>query len=309
MTIEQSRTCPLCGAKATGVDFPYATRFNDVRFNYLRCGNCSSVFVDPVPDLETFARMYAKSDYHDCYYEGKDGGRYTESARLLKQYLPAGALVLDYGCGIGAFLKALGAEGFVPFGVEFDQDAARFAGENARCSTLSVDEFRARSEGLKFDAIHLGDVLEHLPDPAGTLRELLSQLRPGGVLFVEGPLEINPSPVFWAARLFGAIKLMARPAFIAGHPPTHLFRTGAKQQLAFFTRVDTSLSLQHWHIYETGWPYASGGKIKRAIAGLAIRLGGKRLFGSTFGNRFCGLFTHQQSLVGVPKMESLRSPT
>lgn len=290
MTLKQSRHCPLCSAKANGVSFPYSTRFNDVLFKYLRCGDCNSVFVDPIPDLQTFVHMYAKTDYHDCHYEGKEGGAYTESARRLKQFLPAGSLVLDYGCGTGAFLKALDAEGFVPFGVEFDKDAALFAGKNAGCSTLTVDEFEARSERLKFDAIHLGDVLEHLPAPASTLRELLSRLKSGGVLFVEGPIEINPSPVYWTAKIFGAIKRLVRPYFVGSHKPTHLYYTGAKQQMAFFFRASPSLHLQHWQIYETGWPYASGGFIKRVIASFAHWLGGKQLFGSTFGNRFCGIF-------------------
>lgn len=44
----------------------------------------------------------------------------------------------------------------------------------------------------RFDAIHLGDVLEHLPHPASLLRELEPL---GGVFFIEGPLENNPSLV------------------------------------------------------------------------------------------------------------------
>lgn len=260
----------------------------------MRCATCTSVFVDPVPDNATFARMYAKAEYHDCHYVGKDGGEYAASAQLLRQYLSAGASVLDYGCGVGAFLKALGNAGFVPYGVEFDRDAADFAGQNAGCVAMSVDDFLARPDKPVFDAIHFGDVLEHLPDPAGTLKELLGNLKPRGVLFVEGPLEINPSPVYWAAHLFGAIKRMVRPRFVAGHPPTHLFRTNAKQQIAFFSRVEPSLDLRHWQVYETGWPYASGGAVKRIIAGLAIRLSGKQIVGSAFGNRFRGVFTYQE---------------
>lgn len=284
--LNKTRNCPLCGASAAGVTFPYSTRFNNVRFSYLKCGGCASVFVDPVPDHETFARMYAKADYHDCYYAGKESGAYTESAQLLKQYLPAGATVLDYGCGVGAFLKALGAEGFVPFGVEFDQDAAHCAGQNAGCSTLSVDDFLAQPDKPKFDAIHLGDVLEHLPDPAGTLKELLGFLKPSGLLFAEGPLEINPCPVYWAARFFGAVKRIVWPKFTASHAPTHLFRTGSKQQLAFFSCVEPRLNLKYWRVYETGWPYGSGRLIKRSIAALAVLMGGRHFADATFGNRF-----------------------
>jgi hypothetical protein len=43
-------------------------------------------------------------------------------------------------------------------------------------------------------------------------------------------------------------------------------------------------------VHETGWPYANGGALKRAIAGAAASLGGRKIFGVTFGNRFCGLF-------------------
>lgn len=243
--------------------------------------------------------MYAKAEYHDCHYEGKDGREYAASAQLLTQYLATDALVLDYGCGIGAFLKALGNAGFVPYGVEFDRNAAKFAGQNTGCVAMSVDDFLSQPDKPVFDAIHFGDVLEHLPDPAGTLKELLGYLKPGGVLFVEGPLEINPSPVYWAARLFGAIKHMVRPNFVASHPPTHLFRTNAKQQIAFFSRNEPGLDLRHWQIYETGWPYASGGAVKRLIAGLAIRLSGKKIIGSTFGNRFRGVFTYQKPSIAA----------
>jgi glycosyltransferase involved in cell wall biosynthesis/SAM-dependent methyltransferase len=286
------RECPICKCRIekARIVFPFATKFNSVSFTYLKCNRCASDFVDPVPDGSTFTKMYAKAGYHDCFYERADGGEYTASAQLLKQYLPAGASVLDYGCGIGGFLQALSASGFVPFGVEFDKDAADLAAQRAGCDAISVDHFQTLPVKPIFDAIHFGDVLEHLPDPAKTLKELLVYLKPGGILYVEGPLEINPSPVYWASRFFGAFKRLVRPGFVASHPPTHLFRTGARQQLAFFSRVEPGLELKHWQVYETGWPYAEGGVIKRAIAAIAIRVGGKKALGMTFGNRFRGVF-------------------
>lgn len=235
--------------------------------------------------------MYAKDVYHDCHYEGVDEGAYQESAQLLKRYLPEGAMVLDYGCGVGAFLKALGAEGFNPFGVEFDHDAAKFASKNANCTVLDVSEFCATSNLQQFDAIHFGDVLEHLPDPAGTLKELMGYLKPGGILFVEGPLETNPSLVYWATKSFGGLKRIIKPNFIASNAPTHLFRTGGEQQLGFFEYTGIGLKTMYWCVYEAGWPYINGGVIKHNIALAAIMLGGKKFFGHTFGNRFRGLFT------------------
>jgi 2-polyprenyl-3-methyl-5-hydroxy-6-metoxy-1,4-benzoquinol methylase len=294
MPVNSSRNCPLCNARAKGVTFPYVTKFNSVQFNYLKCGECTSVFVDPVPDNKTFVKMYAKENYHDIHYEGSEEGAYFESASVLKEYLPVTATVLDYGCGVGAFLKALKQNGFLSCGVEFDEETALFAGKNANCETFSVDQFLALAKKPKFDAVHLGDVLEHLPDPEITLKELLGYLKPGGLLFVEGPLETNPSPVYWIAKTLGWVKRMLNPHFVANHIPAHLFLTDAKQQLAFFRRIEPRLELLSWVVSDSGWPYSSGGIVKQAIAGAARLMGGKRIFGVTLGNRFRGVFSMHQ---------------
>ena len=60
-----------------------------------------------------------------------------------------------------------------------------------------------KASGRRYDIIYMGDVLEHLPAPAATLRDLDGLLAPGGLFFVEGPLEDNVSLVYYSARLFG----------------------------------------------------------------------------------------------------------
>ena len=141
-----------------------------------------------------------------------------------------------------------------------------------------------------FDVLHLGDVLEHLPEPASTLASLLPLLRQAGLLFIEGPLETNPSPVYWCARLFGAFKHRLRPALLGAGVPTHLFRTSAKAQSAFFRNRFPELQLLHWEVFETGWPYADGDGVKRRISDVALALGGREAFGYVLGNRFRALY-------------------
>ena len=105
----QARDCPICGGRPVGTSFPYATRFNRGRFGYLKCGQCKSVFVDPVPDNPTFLRMYAKLVYHDRHYDGSECAErfdYDESVKLLMQHIEPGATVLDYGCGTGGFFES-----------------------------------------------------------------------------------------------------------------------------------------------------------------------------------------------------------
>ncbi|MFY9656540.1 MAG: methyltransferase domain-containing protein, partial [Methylocystis sp.] len=234
MNKSSARSCPLCGGAAGERSFPYATRFNGVNFDYWRCQACSGVFVDPIPDTETFAKMYAKSAYHDVHYVECESPHYRESAALLTKFLPAGASVLDYGCGLGLFLRALDEQGFSATGVEFDREAAEMAAKVSRCPAYALEELAERQAEASLDALHLGDVLEHLGDPAKTLDALLSLVKPGGLLFVEGPLENNSSPVYWSARFAGAMKRFLKRGFVGSGAPTHLLRVDGAQQQAFF---------------------------------------------------------------------------
>jgi 2-polyprenyl-3-methyl-5-hydroxy-6-metoxy-1,4-benzoquinol methylase len=287
MNINKVRDCPICSSTEVSGSFPYITEFNGKIFNYLKCCTCATVFVNPVPDNDAFVQMYTKDIYHDCGYDAEVDGTYQESVQLLQPYVRTGVTVLDYGCGLGDFLKELSANGFVSFGVEFDVDAANFASKNSSCKVWTADQFWSLLPKQKFDVIYLGDVLEHLPEPAETINEILLNLNHGGVLFVEGPLETNPSPVYWAIRVFGWVKHVLRPNFISKDPPHHLFRTNAPQQLKFFSnRITDPLNLKYWRVFETGWPYIDGGTVKGSIAKIAIFFGGKSLFGITFGNRF-----------------------
>jgi SAM-dependent methyltransferase len=68
-----------------------------------------------------------------------------------------------------------------------------------------------------FDAVYLGDVIEHLTDPLETLRDIHSILRIGGVLIVRTP---NANCGFSRLSL-GASKLMGCQWF-ASEAPGHL---------------------------------------------------------------------------------------
>jgi SAM-dependent methyltransferase len=286
----------MCGGDLGGEVFPFSTRFNGELFSYRQCTSCRSVIVSPVPSAETFARMYAKDNYHDNHYTGVSLAPYQRAATLLARHLPPGALVMDYGCGAGAFLSSLKSAGLKGFGVEFDPDAARQAAAVSGFDTCSVAELEGLRGLQKFDAIHLGDVLEHMPDPKEELTRLLQLLRPGGVLFLEGPLETQASPVYWAARLFGAARRAMGRRQPSQGAPTHLIRTHAWAQRRFVDQLAAEFKEQHWRVYETGWPYAFGGRLQRGIAAaarMASTVGGA--LGLELGNRFEAIYVVQPS--------------
>ena len=74
-----------------------------------------------------------------------------------------------------------------------------------------------------------------------------------------------------------------------------------------FDRLGCDLELLYWEIEETGWPYASGGFIKRRIADVARALGGVSVLGTTFGNRFRAIYRYKGVGSSLPA-QSLRAP-
>lgn len=123
--------------------------------------------------------------------------------------------MLDFGCGRGdvAFRAAarVGASGMV-LGLDRDESALSTARDRARSLKWSTDAFTRQEPASiaaaypPFDAIVGRRVLMYLADPAETLAELATALRPGGVMgFQEHDATLTASvpdalPLFHRAR-------------------------------------------------------------------------------------------------------------
>ncbi len=123
-------------------------------------------------------------DEHHWWYRGR---RRIIRAELDRLPLPAGAVVLDAGCGSGRTLEELVHYGSDVHGIELDAGAAEVA--RARGS-FDVQIGRLEElpwEDSTFDLITCLDVIEHTPDDRVTLRELRRVCKPGGWLLVTVP--------------------------------------------------------------------------------------------------------------------------
>lgn len=116
--------------------------------------------------------------------------------------VPAGAVCLDLGCGVGALttdLVRLGAERAI--GIDPDAERIRVARLAARAFHPDLAdrvEYRAASiqelEGqAAFDTVVSRDTFEHIHDLPGVLRDVARLLRPAGRMYVGfGPLYRSP---------------------------------------------------------------------------------------------------------------------
>lgn len=134
--------------------------------------------VDKDYELQTL-----RAEDRHWWYRGR---RRVIRSVLARAGLPAAARILDAGCGSGRNMVELASFGTVT-GVEL--------------SPVSVDAARARGIGEvvmgsigempfaddSFDLAVCLDVIEHLPDDRGALRELRRAVAPGGSLLVTVP--------------------------------------------------------------------------------------------------------------------------
>lgn len=124
-------------------------------------------------------------------YEGTDNLEVMAEAvnynrflvRLVTRHLRRDGTVLDFGAGIGTFAAWVREEGFSVEALDIEpehQAAIRAAGIPAIGSLSDVADAR-------FAGIYSLNVLEHIEDDMGVLRELFRVLEPGGSMVIYVP--------------------------------------------------------------------------------------------------------------------------
>jgi 2-polyprenyl-3-methyl-5-hydroxy-6-metoxy-1,4-benzoquinol methylase len=140
-------------------------------------------------------------------YEGTVGSReFQQVSRRRIHWMCAqvgGPDVLDVGCSQGIASILLAREGHRVVGIDREHEAIRAARERLDQEEAQVRErveFRVgegRAVGFadgSFDAVLLGEVLEHQLDPGKLLDEARRVLRPGGRIVITTPYGIHPYP-------------------------------------------------------------------------------------------------------------------
>jgi ubiquinone/menaquinone biosynthesis C-methylase UbiE len=131
-------------------------------------------------------------------------------ALLLAEFLKArpGRVVLDVGAGSGTFSNRLFEQGFEVTSTDVTDEAlevlrARVSGPVERADATSLP-FAASS----FDAVVLGEVLEHVEEDGAALLEAARVLRPNGILGVSVPR--NPAWFSESDRWAGHVRRYTR---------------------------------------------------------------------------------------------------
>lgn len=196
-----------------------------------RCPACLLGWADPQPLVEDIGKLYEAYFTHEVSAAVPDAQISSPKKRLIKRllsmvfpwrrkalradgrylaHLKPGRL-LDVGCGNGSFLAGMFELGWEGTGVDFDEKGVATARSHNGLSIHhgSVEEMHFPPNS--YDAITLSNVIEHVPNPLATFKELTRILAPGGRLVI-----ITPNINSIGHSIFGR-------CWRGLEPPRHLF--------------------------------------------------------------------------------------
>jgi len=118
-----------------------------------------------------------------------------------------GRSVCDVGCGGGILAESMARAGARVFGIDLSQAVLDVAGLHALQAGVRVEyravaaEVLAAEQPGAFALVTCMEMLEHVPDPAASLRALAGLVKPGGDIVVS---TLNRNPRAFAVAIIGA---------------------------------------------------------------------------------------------------------
>jgi SAM-dependent methyltransferase len=178
-------SCP-CGAP----DDQLVQYFAEGETDFRLCKSCGCVFRERFPGTEELDEIYRQAYAEEnisaasTNQESGDYAAHSYAEYLLQHIVKPGERLLDYGAGSGVLLAELRNKGLDAQGVEFSKSARNYCLVH-RGFPLKAD-LRGEPDG-HYHVISMIEVIEHLTDLTGALKEIYRVLAPGGRLLITTP--------------------------------------------------------------------------------------------------------------------------
>lgn len=185
--------CNICGSGDYTVLFaPGVAQVNQI----VKCNECGLMYANPRKQAD-HVDIESWPDDPDYDFESANAQRfekerlqtrdYAATRALLNRLHPQRGALLEIGSSTGSLLQTFRNDGWRVLGVEPDRYAARHATTKLGIETINSILEHADIPDQSIDVVVLLHVIEHVPDPVATLREIFRVLKPGGHLILETP--------------------------------------------------------------------------------------------------------------------------
>jgi 2-polyprenyl-3-methyl-5-hydroxy-6-metoxy-1,4-benzoquinol methylase len=201
--LRKRNICDLCGNN----NFEVFITIPKLERKIVKCKNCGLVFAHPMNssfltfDFEDEEQREQK--YHLMRVTAEEEGKFDEDMinreevirtlhfknrkEEIERYVKTGKL-LDIGCGRGFFLANFIGSSIDYFGIEprrrISEEAKKRVGKNKIfCGTLNESDL----PNSHFDIVTMINLIEHLPFPKETLKEVNRLMKNNGLLLIETP--------------------------------------------------------------------------------------------------------------------------
>jgi SAM-dependent methyltransferase len=237
-------------------------------FTLVRCLGCGLIWRTPFPDTQHLTDLYSS-----CYYNVREHSPqlvyqvgiedYTDEHRKMRRkrtqeevqsWINYGILprdgdgetrrFLEIGGGCGYLQQAASAKGWATVGLEISRYAIQEAiAKGLFVLPVSFEAFARRFIPYQgyFDLVALFDFLEHVTDPALTLRAVRNVLKVGGYAIFRVPVtdecpKLHLIDHIWHFSTETLVQLLAQERFVLEHShPSGLFQAPSGDKIANVT--------------------------------------------------------------------------
>ena len=204
-----SDQCPVCGGASWNPDVQADRILGLVEpYRVEVCSGCGLGRLFPQLSLEDLKSVYDGSYFNSSCSVSADVvwqppeldyatqvvperlAKFSKTLQDLCQLAPKASTLLDVGAATGDMVKLARDSGLVADGLEFSEFASRQAFERYGIELMNVPLSQLQQSSV-YDIIHLNHVFEHFNEPRFELEQLHRLLKPGGLLYIEVPLQFH----------------------------------------------------------------------------------------------------------------------
>jgi 2-polyprenyl-3-methyl-5-hydroxy-6-metoxy-1,4-benzoquinol methylase len=177
--------CCVCGNTDHS---KFHLKYQQEKWAVVSCDACGFYFIPPYYRKQIKYEQYKGDDVTAAVRAGNNWvkiQRHKLRFKFIQKFVRAGKL-FDLGAGWGHFMLAGKELGYDVYGIEIAEQPYLYCVNDLKLPVDHIDFFKM-DETVKFDAITMWDVLEHI-DSADEFLEKCSRLsKPGGYLFIQVP--------------------------------------------------------------------------------------------------------------------------